>query len=81
MSARKANVRARTHRHRAIEDHWELRCYTGGARDQRAAGGVTDRDHCRCGATRDTHRNGFHQERGRWLLTEPPCALTRKETQ
>lgn len=55
----------RTHRHRA--NATSSQPYAGGAIDERAAGGVTFVDTCRCGAQRTTHESaGFVDASGAW---------------
>lgn len=56
---------------RAACDHkitsTSTRCYTGGAENQAAAGGVTYVETCDdCGAERQTHSNGCHSETTTW---------------
>lgn len=48
----------------------ETRAYNGGASDQRAAGNITDREICTCGAYREVHINGRWQDASEWDLPE-----------
>ena len=53
------------HRHKAISSS-EDRCYSGGAKNQAAAGGIEWTERCACGSERIVYSNGGHVDVGRW---------------
>jgi hypothetical protein len=55
------------HKHRVIRA--EVRCFSGPVKQPQnvaAHGGVTETQHCACGATRKVNVNGRHEECGSW---------------
>jgi len=57
------------HKHRVSRTS-AVRCYHGGAKDQRAAGNVEWIEYCACGAERKIFSNGNHVEAGKWKSEE-----------
>lgn len=66
------------HRHRTIKrsEAWGFTVPVRGKQNQKAWGGVSWQETCRCGAERGVNANQGHIERGPW---EMPPALTQDD--